>query len=336
MNQDNNKNRSKFWEASSKEGFLTRRKMAVLLSGILILITTGIAGYLLINQQSSKNAEYDLEKGALVFTIDDKGYYESEIKPMVGYITDSFKKDNKEALDSLVDLYKYKAVAGKLGFSPSQEAIDSQKEVLIKNTYMNDVDKKGFGEWINLVAFKEAIAVNFSMQSADDDNSFKGYSFIFWFGNRIARSDDYIPPGGYDNLELLNSDKEYAKQKAEYYHKQLTDKKMTLDEVLEAVSSDPKIGLLYTTDKPLSKKFGYNIASLWQDQVGYEDVSSFIKSHPQKGLSAIQTGKIDSSLSGESSDMIDAFYYFVDIDGENVSKGTFDATLNSLKIVKRY
>lgn len=280
------------------------------------------------------NTNYDPKKGKVVLVIDGSKIYQSDVDPSMEFMMKTLGKNKRDAVSEIIEFYKYKILSERLNITPTKEFvyqnIKTQKEI----TYKDNASAIGIDEWLDLQSTKSYINFYFN-DNLNDDKTFKGYSYVFWFGNRLLKSNEYTPPGGYDNQKLKDEDKGYAKNKAEEIYAKLKNNTITNDNALELANSDPKIGLLYSTDIPLSKKFGFGEKTLWDSQIMYSDVSNFVKKNPRSGLSNIETGSVDSALPGEPEKRIDAYYYFVDNKGENITKQEFIKKLEAMKVVKK-
>ncbi len=297
---------------------------------VLIVVTLTILGSLGLYLFARTSNHQKSDENKVVFKIEGREYRQTDVFPYVAFLIAIGKKE-PEAKKEVFDMFKYKVTATKLNYSPGDSLIKQAREDLT-NTYSEQKHSTGYKDWLELASFVNASDNAFRLQQSN--KSYKGYSYIFWFGQHISYTSDYTPPGGYGDKSLIEQDKNYAKQRADYYHKQLLEEKMTADQVLSEIKKDPKLCYQYTIDANLSTKYGYDPSTSWQDQIFYSSVVDYVSEHSSKPLGDIQTGKITTTTeAGATPTEQDAYYYFIKNEGNGVSKSQFFDTLNSLDAV---
>ncbi len=302
------------------------KKAALLIALGLLLLASGLF-YALNNRQNNPGPGKNGDE--IVFRIESKDYTKNEIKPYIAFITVALGKKDEEANKEVFELMKYKATKEKLGISLTPQQTNYEQKQL-NRTYTKISKAWGYKKWSGLTAEKLALDKAFATSRAGDNN-YKGYSFVFWFANHLSYTGDYTPPGGYGDHKLIQQDRDYAKQRADYYHEQLANNKMTADEVLSAIKTDKKLGFQYSAGANFSTKYGYDPNKSWQQEVLYKSVADHIKQYSNQALSNVKTGKtmIFRSASADSEET-ETFYFFVKSEGQNITKQRFQDELKNL------
>lgn len=309
------------------------KRKSFLLFAFMAMLVIG-AGFLIYSNIQANRPKDDPSKGTVAFEINDERYYLSDVSPTLTFLIHLSEGNSDQAKDRLIELYKNIKVAKDFGIDFENTSVDSQKKMLRETTFSNEIDQPGFNEWLDLQAKQNYINQYLTKDSQKSDN-YKGYSYVFWFGNRLLESDEYTPPGGYNNQKLKDEDRLYAKSKAEEIHRKLKSKEISNEEALNIVNNDPKIGLFYQANSDLSKKYGYVEPSFWESQVAYSNIIEYVRSNPDKGLSEIRTGQANNNAVSGVDNWIDAFYYFVQNDGRIISRQEFDKSIKDLKVTRR-
>ncbi len=290
----------------------------------VVIILVVIAAAVLVDLYRTHHKSY-------VFVIEKTGYTKAQVQPAANFLITTIKKSSDDAYKEVFELYKYRAAAQKIGVTPSNNDLEKQRRGL-DQTYTDSVKDPNYKAWAELAAFKSTIQESFLQRNLGTATTYKGYSFIFWFGNHLDYTPDYTPPGGYSNPTLINQDKDYAKQQAQSYHDKLKSGKLTADQLVTAIQKDPKLGFQYTADANFSTHFGTDLGKAWQQQVVYQSVVDYINHHASASLSDIQTGKISAQTAATAPiSSVDAFYYFVKLDGSAPTSQQFNDTLKNLK-----
>lgn len=268
-------------------------------------------------------------KDKVVFVINGKKYKETEVKQYTDFLTIDLGKNKEDATKDVFELLKYKIVAQKLDIKLSTEQIKATTENF-NRIYASYKDTSEYKKWVELASLKESIDKNFMTYS--DKLGYKGYSFILWFGNHISYTEDYTPPGGYGNKTFIEEDRNYAKQRADYYHDQLKNSKMSPDKALEEIKKDPKLGYHYTAGANLSVRFGTDLEKSWDSQVQYNSVKEYINNNSKIALSDVLIGKTTGIISAKGQrEERETFYYIVKIDGTAPSRVQLQNELKALK-----
>lgn len=280
----------------------------------------------------SNTAKSTIGKGKTIFIIEGKKYKDTEVRSYADFLTKYLEKEEEAAVKEVFELIKYKTAAEKVGISLSDTRITDARKLLDEQ---NDVykDVSEYKRWAELESVR--VAVDQSLQSFPEDTAYKGYSFIFWFANRINQTPDYTPPGGNDDQKLLQEDKNYAKQKADYYHDQINNKKMSEDQAIKEIKDDPKLCYQYKVGSNFSVRFGSELSKSWSKQIYYKSVSDYASKNSAIELSDVQVGKtfVKKSVAENSQyEEAETFYYFVKMEGESsISTQKFNQTLEALK-----
>ncbi len=310
---------SSFKRGSRLKRLLTgKRKLLILLVTIIALLGSLI--YL---------GHRELLPGQkIIFTINGKNYTDKEVDKLIDWpVKRSKSKD--EASKLAYDYLKQQQAARNIGIELTQQDIGNA---------LNKMQKTGIGSinendpWIQLVAYSNALNDKILIQSG---GSPKGYSLIFYFGNKLERrpfEKEQVP--GFGNKELIEADKRYAKERSEFYKLQLDNHKMTPDEAYNEVKKDPKLGLDYVVNTNKSSHFGTKSDTRWEEEVYYKDVINEIKSQQPQGAIQIRTGKTATTETPASDkEFQETFYYFVVLDqaARSINKNRLDNAVKELK-----
>lgn len=268
--------------------------------------------------------------GTVAFKIGNHSYYKKDVDRLVDYPTHKLSMSKKLATTRVAEALQTIQIVEDAKITIDPQEIDFQKKSFVIN---RQGGANGY-KWFDLLA-KEAAAKKYIGNTAL--LGYKGYSFDFYFGQHIQSGASYTP-AGLNDAKLIAEDREQAKEQANYYHDQIQNKKLTLDEALKKVYTDPNApklpgGVSTTT----SKKFGYTEGTNWADEVKSQSIVDFITTQHRPGLSTVKTGKA-SGYSGQSQKQYPGvYYYFVDLDqvgpAKNISQKTFTAKQSQAKIV---
>ncbi|MEX0668610.1 MAG: hypothetical protein WD061_02635 [Candidatus Saccharimonadales bacterium] len=246
------------------------------------------------------------------FSIDNESFSEDDIAPYVAGAKE-VGIDPDILMQAIEEGLIFKTVADEYDIEISDELI---KETLTK--YDNyDPDLIESNAWVRLVGFRLAMEDMMDENISDD---IKGYSFVFHFG---TLSDPFIPDAEemgetlpeevIDKIgdeEAIAADRAYAKERAEYYHEQLTAGSMSPEEAFDEIRNDNRLNPHYfdNPDLSYSRKFGFS-DDYWKDEVALNEVINFIEQESSADqYSDIEVGEFTYV---ESDDHYDAYYYFV-------------------------
>jgi len=280
----------------------------------------------------SNTAKSTIGKGKTIFIIEGKKYKDTEVESYTDFLTKYLEKEEEAAVKEVFELIKYKTAAEKVGISLSDTRITDARKLLDEQ---NDVykDTSEYKKWAELESVR--VAVDQSLQSSSEDTAYKGYSYIFWFGNRLSYTPDFTPPGGYGDEKKVKEDRDYAKQRADYYHDQIKNGKITEDQAIKEIKDDPKLCYQYNAGSNFSVRFGSELSKSWSKQIYYKSVSDYASKNSAIELGDVRVGKtfVKKSLAENTEyEEAETFYYFVKMEGESsISTKKFNQTLEALK-----
>ncbi len=292
--QKNNQSPDKVTVASKQRRFTFSKKASVL----WVILALGLAGvgvliYILLFQKHN----------SVVFVIDGREYHQSEVKSLTKYRVETEDSSLDEAATSLYEALKTIEAAKKVKLDISDEQVQAQKTQLYQNRNVSDQDRKQYDKWFTILARQSAIHAMFA------DRDTEGYIFDFYFGQHIQYGSGY-KPDGQGKASLIAKDQQYAKERAEYYHAQLSSGAMSPDAVLQEVLADPKLGNDNNSTSNHSMHFKTSEEDVWQSQIYSSDTISFIQKQTTIDTpSKIQT--IKGKVSPNTVEEVDIKYYFV-------------------------
>ena len=294
---------------------------------LLIIITVVFAILALASFAVVKYKDKAADKGKVVFVVDGENYYEADLEPIIKYAYNR-GLDRDEAAKEAFELYKKIKVSEKLGISPDDKSVQSEQQRII-NEIAEGYNKADDEPWINLLARSNAIDNNIGTQYG-----YKGYAFDVFFGQHLQYGPSFKPEG-LNSKELVTADRKYAEERANFYHKQLKENKMSAEEVIKALNNDRRLSALPDGKTSNSVKFGFSKSedSLWSNEIFYQSIVDFVRNQQQTGISDIQVGK--ASVDGSASSLEDMYYYFVLLEeipkGTNVTQGELEEQISNLE-----
>lgn len=312
---------SKSFKKKSKIRLLfARRHKLVAFLIVAILLVAGGLGFLVYKKS--------LPKQKIVFVINSKKYTDTEVAKLIDWPVKR-KQSKDEASKLAYDYLKQKQAADNLGIEVTPQEINNAVKKIKKNN-LGSFDANN--PWIQLVAYSNALNEKIMVQSG---SSPKGYSFIFYFGNKLEkRPFEKEQIAGFGDKEMIEADKKYAKERADFYKDQLDNRKISTEEAYNQVKKDPKLGLNYTANTNFSSHFGTKPDTSWESEVFYQDVLKDIKSQQVQGVTQIKTGKTATvEMPKSDSDYQETFYFFVVLDqpAKLFNKEQLDKAINTLK-----
>lgn len=293
------------------------------LIALVMIIAAIAAGAFLLVQKLGLTKNY-------VFKVNGKTYNQSEADVYIKPIMEATEKSQSEATQLLYDTLITIELAKLLDESPSQELIDAEFNK-IPGVLSQSQEIQA---WLKLASTKLVIDKKFN-EFRLSGTVFSGYSYIFRFGENIESGPEYKSPG-FGDKALIERDREYAKSKAEEYHRKLVDKEITPHTALTEIQADPRLGYMNTAGSNRSANFGLDGIPLIRT-VYHKTVVDYIKSQKSHGISPVQTGKtaLVEEPTGDA-DYAETYYYFVYM--ENVGKTAEEFTKSieeaNLKITK--
>ncbi len=312
---------------------MKNKKMPFIAGGVFLLILVLI--FLVMQFAKDNSTETNSRSSAVVFVIDGKEYYKDEILKIAQYPMERISQSEESTVQEIFQLQKKIVNAEKLGVNPSEADInDEMSQVLTDDIKKSEGYKDEYRAWFDLVARANAVDRYVNQQYAP---GYEGYALVFYFGQRIDYGDDYKPEGLNDPA-LIAQDKAYAKDKAEYYHAQVKDGKMSAAEVSDVIKADPKLAnQFYTVENP----FKSSQEGDWTQKIGYSDVVDAVVSQETTGVSELKIGGgyVGGNFADETQKK-EMFYYFTALEKvpstKVVSQADFDTSLVSLNSEFKY
>jgi hypothetical protein len=258
---------------------------------ILIIIVIIIGGWWLYGNYS----------GGAVFKINGKKYSKTEVKKLAAFQTDVQHVPYKTAAKKVYDALCYQAAAQSVHITVTAGAQKGAAINVDATTY------KKYKTWIDILSYDDAVKAKLPQATKDGA---KGYAYVFWFGDAVQPSYDQPAPK-YGNQKVYQADQQYAQGRANYYHDQLQNKKMTPNQVLTAVRNDPRLAPRGYAPDNSSTIFGTTTYQTWQDQLRNNTIATYVKSASDNSLSLIMTDTTATKLGLDPGQYVDAYYYFV-------------------------
>jgi hypothetical protein len=295
----------------SLTNFFKTRKPYALAIFVIIVVLAGGGLFYLVNHKA-KNGLFASDKN-IVFSIDSKNYYKSNVQKLIAYPKSQHVSQNTAAREAFDALKEIKA-AQNLGYAPSSGQVNTQKTQIYAIVKPSSAQQTLYSDWFTLLATKSAID-----ESVNSLNTvgYAGYSYVFYFGQHLESSPDYIP-SGLNNPGLVAQDKAYARQQANYYHQQVQDNKMSLADALTksgaAMQSrgnnvgNPNFSASFTTEENL------------KTTVIMPDIVQYITSTDKTGLSDVKIGKAANAPIKSGGKNVNMYYYFVDLTTVPITK----------------
>jgi hypothetical protein len=275
---------------------------------IVVVASISFTIYMSINNNSDKTK--------YAFIIDNQKFTKAEIKDLVSFPNRrSPQQDNAKIA---FNYYRDQIIAEKLGIT-IPDSITKSEAVVLSSSVVSDNSVQA-QKWIKLLIYENSLK---KFLTNGGPGVVKGYLYYFW-GNQHVSS-FYLsgtPPAGSDNPVNIDKDKNYALQKANYFHDALKSGKLTPDAALATISSDLNLSQGYLPNCNLSVKLGDNNLS-WPVQVQIPDIVAYIKSVSQKGVSEVQTAELVNY--GKK---MGTYYYFVDL-SQTYATGPDTVTFNN-------
>jgi len=301
---------------------LFNKKNAPLYGGAFFLVLIGLFVFFFL--RNTANDKPDL--GPVVFRFETEEVFRSELDSSVKYFLDN-NFGTKEYVHQLAfENYKKISLARKLGILPAVEAIDKKAIEMAPQEYRDNKTKyEQYKDWFHMLAATELIDMGLKSQTKPN---VKGYSHVFYFGQHIEYGENYTPEGLNDPT-LIAKDREYAEERAKYYHSQLKDGKMPNDQIDKEIKDDQRLKTFVSTTNP----FGSSDPLRWSDDVYYPSIVDYINTAPSTGISEVMIGSGPAGPNIEQNEEpVELYFYFVDLQespGKNsVSKDDFIAQLD--------
>jgi len=301
---------------------LLSKKNAPLYGGAFFLILIVLFVFFFLRNPS--NDKKDL--GPVVFKFETEEVHQSELDSTVKYFLDN-NFGTKEYVHQLAfENYKKISLARKLGILPEDNTIDKKALEMAPQEFRDDTGKyEQYKGWFQMLAATDLIDMGLKSQAKAN---VKGYSHVLYFGQHIEYGENYTPEGLNDPA-LIAKDRDYAQERAKYYHSQLKDGKMSNDQIDKEIKADSKLKTFVNTVNP----FGSNDPMRWSEEVYYPSIVDYINSASATGISEVMIGSGPAGPNVELNEQaVELYFYFVDLQespGRNtVSKADFIAQLD--------
>lgn len=296
-----------------------KRRSVIIGAALLVVTALGISWAIMKSGDESPDR--------VIFVIEGEEYRESTVNHLVDFSM-SRGLSREEAVRQAFELGKKKKTAEKLGIKPLAQDVESQKQQLIEDLKGEEEFTERYNPWFDLLAYTNAVD---EYVGTTPNNSYKGYVFDVPFGQHIQYGPAFTPEGLNDPV-LIEQDKKYAEEKANYYHEQLKNNSIPPEQVLQELNNDRKLSALESGNATNSVKFGYDPNVNWQDEVYYQSVSEYIKQSENTGLSDVKIGQ--ASVDSTPENQADMYFYFVLVEklaeSKSVSKQAFEEELAKL------
>lgn len=294
------KPRSKLWiKYRPRLGSIKKISLSIIL--LVVILAVGFVVY--------RHIE---DNHRVVFTVGSTKYTEGYIDKLIAYPLSKNSSNRAVLTEQAFNYYKKIAVAQKLGLSLNSSEI-SQLIPNITGPKASALQKDS--PWTALLAYDNGIE-----QELHNPNPsiYSGYAYVFYFAQHIQTGLIQSKLSNMGNAQAIAEDQSYAQTKANYYYKELKTNKMTLAQILTAVTSDPKLCDSYLLDACQSVQFGGSDPSSYTNTLGESpSIETYVGEQNKPGLSPIETGQVAnvSSAAEPTSDYtyINAYYYFVDL-----------------------
>lgn len=271
------------------------KKKPIIIGLVIFIVVVFVLGLFALKQLKKDDNSYYIKIGNNIYT-------KAEIDELTIYYRDIYIKDQATAETELINDLKYVTAADQMNINVTKDEINEQIQKLNKAIDKNSVNK--YTKTVELISKKNAIYEKLS------NSGLEGYVFDFYFGQHIVSGPSY-KPDGWNDPTLISQDKKYAKDRAEYYYRNLAEKKINTDQALKEILSDPKLGN--------SKKETSNNSALYKSSRNNDDQISSIQDESTKvlrdqknvGLSEIKIAKGPSLVpSVDDTQQVELRYYF--------------------------
>lgn len=318
---------AKTTEASSNNSsrlskFKGKRSKLIVLCIVLTVGIVGFVAYSLVNKSRE-------DKDPVVFSIDDRKFRTSEVNPFID-LASQYGVDDKKAKNAVIEAMKLKIATNKLNIEVSDKAI---RDALQTTSYAKIAKAtEPLDKWVELIGYRLATE---NIQKSQAKVAKQGYAFVFYFGNLIIPNEPADSNfSGFGSQTLIDKDKEYAIKKAEEYHKNLTEGKITPDQALEQLRADKQLNFGYLANSSYSIKFGTgNDPSVtWQNEVRLQDIVNHINKETKvKEFSEVKSGTL--SINPSSSETKEAYRFFTYLTSSGDKIGLLDGEVAKMKVV---
>lgn len=290
-------------------------KVFIAITAVFLALVIGFFGYNLLRDRFGI--------GDVAFTINGKSYSKSDLQkqfddPKNGGLA------KKQIFESYLELEKQKYVLDKLKVAVSDVDIKNSE----KKLFPSDSSNLNINQRLLAYANARQIALQ-NVYSGD----YSGGILVFPYTRKLEQSAKGRELG-WGDPKLIEEDKKYALDKANYYKDKLAKKEISLAKAVEEIRNDPK--LRYYNAQNDSTEFGNsgdNPFGSWNLKISNISIANYVKDQDKTGVKDIQTFQTQLGTSDESSD---AGYFFVDL--SKVLKANekifeqYDKELNNLKV----
>lgn len=302
---------------STKDSKRTSRLVLIIVAILLAVLV----GAILLTVRN-KNRETSQHVRDYIIRVNGREYSKSELQFYVQPQKEIGEISEEDAIDNVYSVLMNIEIAKALDIEPSEEAVSLE----VGSTPNFDKQNGLVQGWLKLSAKSNIIERTLADYKTNGINP-QGYSYIFRFGENIEWGPSYKAPG-FGDQQLIDRDREYAKSKADEYHKKLVDKAITPDKALEEIKADPQLGYFYKANTNKSARFGMTPGSLERD-IFYSDLRTAILDQKSAGVSSVQAGRtaVIPEPQGDS-DYAETYYYFLLVDKPHTSSTDFTIRLD--------
>lgn len=288
------------------------RNKTFILIGVTILIIL-VLSIIYMNKQVDESV-------ALI--VDGKKYSKLEVERYINYGRDN-GLDREQAISGATETIKFLAAANSLNITVDPSKVEQRYNELKKAHSKSDYDN-----YLRLLAQKQLITE--SMEQAEAQ---KGYYYEFYYGQHIQTGPGDITTGVGDK-NLIQKDKDYAKQKAEYFLKLLKNQKVPAGTVYNMIQQEKQKDLNNASVYKNTKSFGNNPAKTWQDELQNQDIVFAI--YKTKDISDLSVRESSINI-GPASPKTDVAYYIIAKTSGNIktNPNQFFDTLYNIKVERK-
>lgn len=298
-------------------------------AGLIVILGLGASWFFFIRDDSKPNND-------VAFTVNGQAYTKQQISDLISYPV-QFGISKDDAAKQAFEMYKRSAAAESSGVKLNDEMTKAAQ----KQLYPNADEATLNNAWVKLVINDQALQ-NMSLGSSYYSDA-AGDVYIFYFGQRI----DYNttnPVEGFGNETLIQQDRDYAKQRAEYYHDALANNKMSDSQVLVAVKADKKLSYGDANSSNPSLHFdlvdGTNTTDSPLANIDSKIVQLIITKGSAKGITDMAVGSVvldglNPLSTAETPESRETYFYFVSIEKPatySFSVAAYTQALNDVKV----
>ncbi len=322
LNRKVTKNNHPSSDSLSSPVFIKNKKKYAFLIGLITIILGLGVGLFLWNVNKQNNIA--LQVGGTIITIDEYNamlvQYNQEKVP---------NKLSKEAItDYIIETYTIRSISDEVGIAVNEQEINETVE-----SVFNDTDGD-YSNWQRIVAENTAYKKKIEQAGITDKRVAR---FVFPFSRNFASGQETLP-AGFGSQEAINTDTEYASQRANEV-KELIVKDLSennLDKLLQDILNDERLiyghagnrSMIFNYDQDNGKAYVNINESRELGSVEREQISQL-----ETGVSDIYTEQQDkyyAAIKDYQYDGVPNAYYFFVIIPNNVDND-IQTKVNSMK-----